>query len=475
MPESFFLSLREGVSLIPSDNGDVTFQTNHSRVVFKHAAATAWRALAASGEHEKELAQSALKAGGIEGLARFYQHLQQLAQRGFVHRSVQVNGAYLATLVPTSPSFRFTGQELAQERAHVLSRFAYTRAEHGQTVLESPTAHARIVLHDWRAAALVHALAQPRRVEDVAEQVPGLSPVAAQMLMTLLVQAGMLGEVDDAGLTPEESNPALLTWEFHDLLFHVRSREGRHASPLGPTYRLMDRLPPPPALKPFSPAETIELYRPDLTALEAQDPPLALVMEERRSIRSFAAAPMSARQLGEFLYRVARVRECREVEVITPHGPLRMDFTVRPYPTGGALYELEVYPVIQACADLDPGLYHYDPLQHRLGRICGRTAEVNRLLFGAAMAMGALPRDFQVLLVLAARFQRIAWKYEGLAYSLILKHVGVLHQSMYLAATAMDLAPCALGTGNPDLFARALGCDYYSETSVGEFALGSKP
>ena len=45
---------------------------------------------------------------------------------------------------------------------------------------------------------------------------------------------------------------------------------------------------------------------------------------------------------------------------------------------------------------------------------------------------------------------------------------------MYLTATAMELAPCAIGTGDSDLFARASGLDYYEETSVGEFALGSR-
>jgi hypothetical protein len=44
---------------------------------------------------------------------------------------------------------------------------------------------------------------------------------------------------------------------------------------------------------------------------------------------------------------------------------------------------------------------------------------------------------------------------------------------MYLTATAMGLAPCAIGGGDADLFARAAGTDYCAETSVGEFLLGS--
>jgi oxazoline/thiazoline dehydrogenase len=47
----------------------------------------------------------------------------------------------------------------------------------------------------------------------------------------------------------------------------------------------------------------------------------------------------------------------------------------------------------------------------------------------------------------------------------------VLYQTIYLAATAMGLAPCAIGGADADLFARAAGTDYYAETSVGEFLL----
>jgi hypothetical protein len=37
----------------------------------------------------------------------------------------------------------------------------------------------------------------------------------------------------------------------------------------------------------------------------------------------------------------------------------------------------------------------------------------------------------------------------------------------------MELAPCALGGGDCDLFGQVAGLDYVSESSVGEFMLGS--
>jgi SagB-type dehydrogenase family enzyme len=151
-----------------------------------------------------------------------------------------------------------------------------------------------------------------------------------------------------------------------------------------------------------------------------------------------------------------------------------MDFASRPYPAGGGLYELELYAAVNSCANLDSGLYHYDPARHRLTRLCGRTAEVGGLLRDAAESTAISEDTLQVLLILAARFPRLAWKYESIAYALTLKHVGVVFQTMYLAATAMGLAPCAIGGGDADLFVRAAGTDYRAETSVGEFLLGSQ-
>jgi SagB-type dehydrogenase family enzyme len=285
----------------------------------------------------------------------------------------------------------------------------------------------------------------------------------------------MLAEAGAEGSCAEDDDPALQPWAFHDLLFHARSRLGRFDAPYGGTYHLAGRLAPPPALKPAPAGQTRQLDRPDLALLERHDPPLAWVQERRRSARDFdTQRPITDRQLGEFLFRVARVKDCRQEEVMTPHGPVRMDFASRPYPTGGGLYELELYAAVNACTNLDSGLYHYDPTQHLLTQLCGRTAEVAGLLRDAAESTAIAEDHLQVLLILAARFSRLAWKYESIAYALTLKHVGVVFQTMYLAATAMGLAARAVGGGDADLFAKAAGTDYHAETSVGEFLLGSQ-
>ena len=146
-------------------------------------------------------------------------------------------------------------------------------------------------------------------------------------------------------------------------------------------------------------------------------------------------------------------------------------YTRRPYPSAGSDYELELYLAVANCAGLARGFYHYDADRHALAPIGVRTQEFDALLTGAQFAMDA-PGAPQILIVIAARFGRISWKYSGIAYSLILKDVGVLIQTLYLMATDMGLGGCAIGTGNIDLFAKLTGIEFHVEGPVGQFAIG---
>ena len=78
----------------------------------------------------------------------------------------------------------------------------------------------------------------------------------------------------------------------------------------------------------------------------------------------------------------------------------------------------------------------------------------------------------QILITIAARFGRTSWKYSSIAYSLILKDVGVLIQTLYMMATDLGLGGCAIGIANIDLFAKMTGIEFHVEGPVGQFAIG---
>ena len=351
----------------------------------------------------------------------------------------------------------------------VLSRFAWMRRQHGSVVAESALSTWRVTLDEPVSVTMIGLFHRPRRPDRPLAEELGLGLETLHELVGLLVEAAILVTSDQAAA---EEAPPLGFWEFPDLLFHTRTR-GRTIDRVGGTYRMLDHIAPAPAVPPQRWPEFVVLQRPDFERLRREDPSLIHVQAVRSSIRRYADDPPDVGQLSEFLYRVGRIEDVWITDV-PGLPPNRLELLAKPYPSGGALCELELYPVVAHCAGLDPGIYHYAADRHALARVGGTNHLVDELLACSAETMGVDPGSLQILIVISARFGRLAWKYESIAYGLVLKHVGVLMQTMYLTATAMGLAPCALGTGDSDLFARASGIAGTEEPSVGEFALGSR-
>ena len=383
--------------------------------------------LQAGGRTEEELRQH------VHDAAHFYFLLDRLERAALLRRTLMTESGPFATLEKTAP-----GPPLhvaaPPDGPLTLSRFACVRRVDDHLILETPLEAARLVLHDARACGLLGHLA-----------------AAPLPFVSLLQAAGALA--GDDGAVP-------VTWEFHDLLFHARSRLGRHDGPFGGTFAFKGVLEPLPAVKPPMSSAVIDLPHDD-----AADSPLSAVMASRRSIRTYGDTPISLEDLGNFLYRCARVTRVDTSEW--------GEVSRRPYPGGGACYELEIYVGVERCQGLEPGLYHYRPLEHQLSRLSA-SAPDRMALTGAAQKATGVAQDPQVVIFLTARFGRLAWKYRGMAYATSLKNVGVLYQTMYLVATSLGLAPCALGAGDSDRFAQATGIDYYEESTVGEFLLGSR-
>ena len=408
------------------------------------------RALARGGSTEPELC-------GIPGSMELRYLLAKLEKEAWLSYSLTRGECLLATLEPLTRAFRF--QLASGDGPWRLSRFAWVRRlEPGGAVLETPLGFGRVLLHEPEMLEWVGRLCRPQTPDTLG----GLPPGLAQAFLTLLLSAGAVAPCGLEGQLPEDQDPALRQWEFHDLLFHSRSRSGSHADPVGGTYRFLGDLAPLPALKPSRPGPGIPLPEP---CLPAQQPPFFSVLEARRSIRAPGQQPITLAQLATFLHYVARVRG-----VAPSAAGQAYEAVSGPCPGGGGLHELELYLSVSRCAGVEPGFYHYAAGTHALEPWPAPAEASSQLLLQAQGAMGGVPAP-DILFTLAARIQRVTWKYQTLAYALTLKNTGVLFQQMYLVATALGLAPCALGTGDSQVFAQASGLEFTQETSVGEFAL----
>lgn len=460
MSDFFTLSFRPDIAL--NVEGDrLTLQSTQHCLTLENPGSglrTALEYLKHSAYTLAQLTALVVEVDGVEEGLKFELELQKLINLGWISHSVLP----LATAIAIAENYEFVVPPFDEEQPLMLSRFAFLRQEKQQFVLESPLSKAKIILLDWRATALIGKLAEVDgsfTLESLADQL--IDVEIARAFMLLLMATGMM--------TLEPESDALAEWQFHNLLFHRQTRLQRLDEPRKSEIPQFEDSERSHFVKPPMYGRVISLEKPNLEALVKTDISLTQAIEERQSIREYDDLPITIHQLGEFLYRCARVKE-----VYTPEPDMMNigECTKRPYPCGGALYELEIYPVINKCQGLDSGLYHYQPLSHTLHQIADWHPEVEALIFDAWKSTGQ--QDIpQVLLIITARFGRLFWKYHSIGYGLILKHIGVLYQTFYLVATAMKLAPTAIGGGNSEQFGKIANLNDHVESSVGEFMLGS--
>ncbi|YAL83272.1 SagB/ThcOx family dehydrogenase [Dermacoccaceae bacterium W4C1] len=377
----------------------------------------------------------------------------------------RIDGSRVMARESTVRAWDLSATPLSPDDQLRLSRFALLRRREDDLILESPLAMHRFVLRDPQLLTWVAALSAVTHVRDLTSVE---HPQNALAVLGAWSAAGLVERSDPNGHFESDRDPTLRQWDFHDLLMHARTRSGRSDEPSGALSPYRGRIEPLPAVVPprADASARITLPRP-------QDPTrsrlgLGQALEERRSIRDYDERPVTVAELGEFLFRSFRSR----ARFDPPQEGLESKIS-RPYPSGGGLYEHELYVTVLRIDGLDPALYRYDSADHSLELINSDEGARQQMaaVSAAATGVGSTP---DALITLTARFARMSWRYRSIAYANILRSTGAIYQTMYLVATDLDLAPCALGNGDADLSARVFGLDYLQESSVGDFILGRR-
>ena len=234
---------------------------------------------------------------------------RRLARRGLLeYRLGRENGAKVQVIIePQMPDYWPRTPKLGGAERIALSRFAYMRRRGNEMILESPRANALFRICDSQIAAALTLLATPQTINKLRRQdgFPGAE------LFALLLDCQILFKVDSVesdGLRADEGDDHLVLWDFHDLLFHTHSTEGRQANPLGGLYPYIDVMQPPPAVRPSWPGSAIELPRLSSVVSDTISPFTAL-MRDRHSTRGFDDAnPITLAELSRLLDSTARIQ-----------------------------------------------------------------------------------------------------------------------------------------------------------------------
>ncbi len=168
------------------------------------------------------------------------------------------------------------------------------------------------------------------------------------------------------------------------------------------------------------------------TPAQEENNNLFQVIKNRRSGRDFHRYKITKNQLSKLLLFSAG---------ITKNTGNKWDETTRTYPSAGARYPLEVYPLILNSNDLEKGFYHYDVKKHQLELLLdGDFAKKITLITGQDWVESS-----SVIFIITAVLGRSQIKYGERAYRYCLFEAGHVAQNIYLVAAEMNLQCCAIG------------------------------
>jgi hypothetical protein len=201
------LQLREDVLFSPSEarqdfscpEGDFSIHDTHREV------AEAFRILASGGATAETLRERFLEHGDMGGWLSLKFWLDCMS--GLMCRTVETDDVRIATLVPLTHRARPHLVHPVDE-PYALSRFAYLRRVGARMALESPLGNARVVLEDARALVILHLLANPVTLEELATETR-LDPAAVRLIVNLLIDARAITGGGSPDLMAEDLDPIL--------------------------------------------------------------------------------------------------------------------------------------------------------------------------------------------------------------------------------------------------------------------------
>lgn len=198
----------------------------------------------------------------------------------------------------------------------------------------------------------------------------------------------------------------------------------------------------------------VSLPNPDFEGMVLED-----ALRKRRSVRNFSKEPITLKELSQLLYAAQGVTG------------KTYNTLLRTAPSAGALYPMEMYPVVNNVAKLEPGIYHYVVKSHAIELI--EAGDFSTDITSAGLKQEMLG-EAGVTFILSAVFNRTRSKYGERGFRYVYMEAGHIIQNIALQAVSLGLGSVPVGAFLDEKVNQLINVDGVSEAAIYLHAVGKQ-
>jgi len=185
------------------------------------------------------------------------------------------------------------------------------------------------------------------------------------------------------------------------------------------------------------------------------------LVEHRETLRKYADSPLSLAELAFLLWGTQGVKSVTEKPV-----------SKRTVPSAGSRHAFETYLLINRVEGLEPGLYRYLALEHKLAKLVA-PEDINAVLTEACLNQPHVKNSAVTFLWVAVSL-RMTWRYCQRGYRYMYLDAGHVCQNLYLLAESIRCGVCAIAAYDDDLVNQALELDGEEQFAIYIATLGRR-
>ena len=176
-------------------------------------------------------------------------------------------------------------------------------------------------------------------------------------------------------------------------------------------------------------------------------------LEGRSSVRTYSKASLTLDELSWLLWA------CQGVKKVTERPS-----TLRTVPSAGARHPFETYILVNRVSELEPGLYKFLALEHKLAEINLEQGIAD--LIADACFQQRFVQSCAATFIFVACVYRTYWRYGERGYRYMHLDAGHASQNLYLAAEAIGGGACAIGAFFDEELNDLLGLDGVEQFAI---------